>query len=118
MTLRDDCRVSRDAILQSLLDAGIAAKRGVMTAHREPCYVEAYGPQSLPISEKASDRSLLLPLFPAMTEAEQDQVVAKLVPAKPAATPDFLARAKAIWGDSPTGKPLSELVMETRGGGS
>jgi len=49
---------------------------------------------------------------------EQDQVVAKLVPAKPAATPDFLARAKAIWGDSPTGKPLSELVMETRGGGS
>jgi antitoxin (DNA-binding transcriptional repressor) of toxin-antitoxin stability system len=48
---------------------------------------------------------------------EQDQVVAKLVPAK-SATPDFLARAKAIWGDSPTGKPLSELVTEGRGGGS
>ncbi|MBI3881572.1 MAG: DegT/DnrJ/EryC1/StrS family aminotransferase [Verrucomicrobia bacterium] len=78
VTLRDDCRVSRDAILQALLDAGIAAKRGVMTAHREPCYVDAYGAQSLPISEKASDRALLLPLYPTLTEAEQDQVVAAL----------------------------------------
>jgi antitoxin (DNA-binding transcriptional repressor) of toxin-antitoxin stability system len=48
---------------------------------------------------------------------EQDRVVAKLVPAKSPA-PDFLARAKAIWGESPTGKPLSELVTEARGGGS
>lgn len=24
--------------------------------------------------------------------------------------PDFLARAKAVWGDQPVGSPLSELV--------
>jgi len=29
--------------------------------------------------------------------------------------PDFLARAKAVWGDQPAGKPLSELVTEGRG---
>lgn len=29
--------------------------------------------------------------------------------------PDFLARAKAVWGDSPGGTPLSELVSEGRG---
>ncbi len=29
--------------------------------------------------------------------------------------PDFLARAKAIWGESPSGKPLSTLVSEARG---
>ena len=29
--------------------------------------------------------------------------------------PDFLARAKAVWGDQPDGKPLSELVSEGRG---
>ena len=29
--------------------------------------------------------------------------------------PDFLARAKAVWGDQPDGKPLSELVAEARG---
>lgn len=29
--------------------------------------------------------------------------------------PDFLARAKAVWGDQPVGSPLSELVSEGRG---
>ena len=32
----------------------------------------------------------------------------------PAAGPDFLTRAKAVWGEMPSGKPLSELVLETR----
>jgi antitoxin (DNA-binding transcriptional repressor) of toxin-antitoxin stability system len=47
---------------------------------------------------------------------QQDQVVARVVPAKPVATPDFLARAKAVWGEAPSGKPLSALVSEARGG--
>ncbi len=29
--------------------------------------------------------------------------------------PDFLARAKAVWGNDPVGTPLSELVSEGRG---
>ena len=29
--------------------------------------------------------------------------------------PDFVARAKAIWGDNPEGKPLSKLISEGRG---
>jgi hypothetical protein len=29
--------------------------------------------------------------------------------------PDFLTRAKAVWGDHPVGKPLSVLVAEGRG---
>jgi antitoxin (DNA-binding transcriptional repressor) of toxin-antitoxin stability system len=44
---------------------------------------------------------------------KQEKVVAKVVPAAP---PDFLARAKSIWGEQPAGKPLSELVSEARGG--
>ena len=31
-----------------------------------------------------------------------------------AVEPDFLARAKAIWGEQPAGKPLSALVSESR----
>jgi hypothetical protein len=31
-----------------------------------------------------------------------------------AVEPDFLGRAKAIWGEMPAGKPLSELVAEAR----
>ena len=29
--------------------------------------------------------------------------------------PDFLGRAKAIWGDKPAGEPLSVLVSQARG---
>jgi hypothetical protein len=36
------------------------------------------------------------------------------VVAASAAEPDFLARAKAVWGEKPAGKPLSELVSESR----
>jgi len=46
---------------------------------------------------------------------QQDKVVARVVPAKPVLQPDFLARAKAIWGELPPGKPLSEVVAEARG---
>jgi antitoxin (DNA-binding transcriptional repressor) of toxin-antitoxin stability system len=45
---------------------------------------------------------------------EQEKIIARVVPVVP--TPDFLARAKAIWGDSPPGKPLSALVSEGREG--
>ena len=45
---------------------------------------------------------------------QQDQVVAKLVPAS-RPQPDFLARAKAVWGDLPPGQPLSALVHDAPG---
>ena len=47
---------------------------------------------------------------------QQDKVVARVVPARAAPRPDFLARAKAIWGEQPPGNPLSELILEARGG--
>lgn len=49
---------------------------------------------------------------------EQDQVIAKVVPARTARAPDFLKRAKAVWGERPSGKSLSALVSEGRGGNS
>lgn len=49
---------------------------------------------------------------------EQNKVVARVVPAMPVPQPDFLARAKAVWGEQPSGKPLSEVVAEARGGES
>jgi dTDP-4-amino-4,6-dideoxygalactose transaminase len=78
ISLGDDCAVTRDGVWQTLLDNGVAAKRGIMAIHRERSYTETYGRQSLPVTEKASDSSLLLPLYPQMTEDEQDHVVAAL----------------------------------------
>jgi len=51
---------------------------------------------------------------------QQDKVVAKVVPANSESVtqPDFLARAKSIWGEQPSGKPLSAVVSEARGGES
>jgi len=46
---------------------------------------------------------------------DHDKVVAKLVPAE-ASPPDFVGRAKAIWGENPPGKSLSAIVAEARGG--
>jgi len=67
----------RDAVMQDLLDAGIASRPGVMTAHREPAYRNT-ARVSLPASEAASDGSLILPLHTGLTESEQDEVSAAL----------------------------------------
>lgn len=69
----------RDAVMQLMLDEGIATRAGVMTAHREPAYA---GRQvSLPASERASDTSLVMPLFPSMRDAELDESAASLIAA-------------------------------------
>jgi antitoxin (DNA-binding transcriptional repressor) of toxin-antitoxin stability system len=46
---------------------------------------------------------------------DHDKVIAKLVPAG-ASQPDFVRRAKAVWGENPPGKSLSEIVADARGG--
>ena len=45
---------------------------------------------------------------------DDDKVVAKIVPAA-ASQPDFVGRAKAIWGEKPAGQSLSEILAEARG---
>jgi perosamine synthetase len=80
-------RCDQKRVMQSLLDAGIATRRGVMCAHREPPYRSARCVASggaagqasaLPVSEQAQDHTLLLPLFHEMTSEQQDAVVEAL----------------------------------------
>ncbi len=79
-------------VMQQLLEQGISTRRGIMCAHREPAYEEANWmcssvggctcePRScrrLSRSEQAQDLSIALPLFPGMSEAQQDRVVSAL----------------------------------------
>jgi perosamine synthetase len=75
--LTDAASVGRDELMQRLLDRKIATRRGIMLSHLEPAYADhTTGP--LPQSEIASAHSLLLPLYPQMTEPEQDRVVSAL----------------------------------------
>lgn len=82
-------RCNQLQVMQSMLDAGIATRRGIMCAHREPvygnedwlcaddrtvCQCERGRCDRLYESEQAQDHAILLPLFHQMTEQEQDEV--------------------------------------------
>jgi dTDP-4-amino-4,6-dideoxygalactose transaminase len=69
------------SVMQSLLDRGIATRRGVMCAHREAAYADVLLRHPLPRSEEAQDHCIILPLYARMTEAEQDAVAAALADA-------------------------------------
>ncbi len=72
------CPRDQAAVMQALLDKGIHTRRGVMCAHREPAYRNLPLPFPLPVSERLQDRSIILPLYPGMTDPEQERVVAAL----------------------------------------
>jgi dTDP-4-amino-4,6-dideoxygalactose transaminase len=72
---------SRASVMADLAERGIATRRGVMASHLEPYYRERYPDLSLPVTERASAETLLLPLYVGMTEAEQDEVIAALLAA-------------------------------------
>ncbi len=73
--LKDDCPVSRNDIMQKMLDAGISTRRGIMTTHRETAYRDECAGLHLPVSEKASDRSIILPLYIPMKDEDIDKVI-------------------------------------------
>jgi dTDP-4-amino-4,6-dideoxygalactose transaminase len=63
-------------VMQALLDRGIATRRGIMCAHREPAYAGQALRAPLPESESAQDRCILLPLYHAMGAAQDDVAAA------------------------------------------
>jgi dTDP-4-amino-4,6-dideoxygalactose transaminase len=76
--------VDQKRAMQSLLDRGIASRRGVMCTHLEPAYARepwVCGAGALSESEAAQSQSILLPLYPDMLEAEQLAVVEALTQA-------------------------------------
>jgi dTDP-4-amino-4,6-dideoxygalactose transaminase len=75
--LTAEAPISRDDLMQSLLERGIATRRGIMLAHLEPACADL-ARCSLPKSEEASRRSLLLPLYAQMTDNDQEHVISAL----------------------------------------
>jgi dTDP-4-amino-4,6-dideoxygalactose transaminase len=75
--LEPELGADRDAVLAGLAAAGVSARRGIMAAHLEPAYASA-GPVSLPTTERLTRDSLILPLHDALTDDDQEYVVAML----------------------------------------
>jgi perosamine synthetase len=71
-------RVDQRAVMQSLLDQGIATRRGIMCSHREKPYSGDKQHHDLRQSELAQDHSILLPIYAQMTEDDVERVVGSL----------------------------------------
>ena len=67
-------RLDQKAVMQHLLDQGIATRRGIMCSHREPPYAGTERRHDLRQSELAQDHSILLPIYAQMTEDDQVRV--------------------------------------------
>ena len=79
-------------VMQALLDAAVATRRGVMCAHREAAYPRdtwscgadrdcdgrAQPCTHLANSEAAQDRTLALPLFDGLSDADQSRIATEL----------------------------------------
>jgi dTDP-4-amino-4,6-dideoxygalactose transaminase len=76
--LRSNAPFARNDIMQRLMDQGIATGRGIMLAHREPPYVGRADVAVLRRSERASDNSMLLPIYPTLETSAQDHVIRTL----------------------------------------
>ncbi len=62
-------------VMQRMLDERIATRRAVMCSHREEACQDIPLPHSLTESERAQDTGVILPLYPQMTDEEQDRVI-------------------------------------------
>lgn len=84
-------RCDQRAVMQKMLDAGIATRRGVMCAHREAAYppetwicgcrnshTDPAGIPCLANSQNAQDHTVILPLYHHMTGEEQNSVSTEL----------------------------------------
>lgn len=72
--LTSDAPVSRDELMQKMLDRGISTRRGIMAIHREAPY-RGDCEKRLPVTSMVTDSAIILPLHHEMTEDDHDYVV-------------------------------------------
>jgi dTDP-4-amino-4,6-dideoxygalactose transaminase len=76
----DAAGMDRDAFMQGLKDRNIGTGLHYRAVHLYPYYREQFGFKrgDFPNAESISDRIVSLPLFPTMTDADQERVIAAL----------------------------------------
>jgi UDP-4-amino-4-deoxy-L-arabinose-oxoglutarate aminotransferase len=74
----DALSIDRDAFMAEMGKLGIGVGLHFTATHLHRHYREKYGtkPGDLPVTERACERIVSLPLYPRLTRAEQDRVVA------------------------------------------
>jgi dTDP-4-amino-4,6-dideoxygalactose transaminase len=75
--LTPKCKVGLEDILKATAARGVSCRHSII-CHTQPFYRQLCGEVRLPVTEEAARRTVALPLYPQMTEEEQDQVVEAL----------------------------------------
>ena len=73
-------RVTRDEVIQGLSDRGIGTSVHYVPLHRHPYWRDRYQltPEMYPQADAAYQGMLSIPLFTAMSDADQDRVITAL----------------------------------------
>ncbi|WP_248580521.1 DegT/DnrJ/EryC1/StrS family aminotransferase [Nocardioides sp. InS609-2] len=74
-----DFAQDREELMLTLAEAGISARRGIMASHRQPAYRDRdTGDVPLPVTERLTDNTLILPMFHQLSESDQARVIEAL----------------------------------------
>ena len=74
--------LDREGLLAKLAEDGISARRGIMASHLQPAYAGHSGyTVALPVTERLTANTLILPLYHDLREEEQDRVIASVLSA-------------------------------------
>lgn len=68
-------KLSTLEISQQLAKKGIATRLGIMLIHTQPLYRKLIGKINLPVSERIAKETLIIPLYPKMSNKEQEFVI-------------------------------------------
>jgi dTDP-4-amino-4,6-dideoxygalactose transaminase len=68
---------TRTEVMQSMQNAGVGSQVLYIPVHLQPWYRRqyGYGPGKCPVAEAYYQKTLSLPLYPAMSDAEVDRVI-------------------------------------------
>ncbi len=78
--LDDSVRAGRQQIYEAMLEQGVGVNIHYMPVHLQPYYRNlGFSPGEFPVAEDYHSRAITLPLFPAMTSADQRKVIDALV---------------------------------------
>lgn len=67
-----DFPVDREGLLELLAADGVSARRGIMAAHRQPAHADLT--LDLPVTERLTDTTLILPLYHELDSASIDRI--------------------------------------------
>jgi dTDP-4-amino-4,6-dideoxygalactose transaminase len=76
--VRPGCAVDAHTVVVRMAEHGISCRHGIQPLHTEPYFRDTMGDLDLPATEAAAHETLFLPIFPGLTEHQQQVIVAAL----------------------------------------